>query len=174
MIDVFTPKRISADCLFKSNHRQVKNLILFPRCAIYLHGVLHTAEIVCGEHRDHLRSVMHTVDMISALCCTSQRSFVIEFLGEIETDSENTLGCLSGAQMGLNQEKNRGQKSRDTLPLNKKHSITHIYFFTVPEPYGFILFFSTVLNIIDLPPLKPYCEEAPTEHYTLMLVVKNN
>ena len=46
MIDVFTPKRISPDRLFKSNHRQVKNLILFPWCAIHLRGVLHTTEIV--------------------------------------------------------------------------------------------------------------------------------
>ena len=32
---------------------------------------------------------------------------------------ENTLVCLSGAQMGLNREKNWGRKSRDTLPLNE-------------------------------------------------------
>ena len=36
--------------------------------------------------------------------------FVIEYLGEIETEFENTLGCLSGAQIGSNHE-----KSRDTL-----------------------------------------------------------
>ena len=42
---------------------------------------------------------------------------MIEYLGEIETEFENTLGCLSGAQMGSNHEKNRGRKSRDTLPL---------------------------------------------------------
>ena len=30
---------------------------------------------------------------------------------------KNTLGCLSGAQMGSNHEKNRGRNSRDTLPL---------------------------------------------------------
>ena len=29
-------------------------------------------------------------------------NFVIEYLGEIETEFENTLACLSGAQMGLN------------------------------------------------------------------------
>ena len=33
-------------------------------------------------------------------------NFVIEYLGEIETEFENTLPCLSGAQMGSNQEKN--------------------------------------------------------------------
>ena len=31
---------------------------------------------------------------------------MIEYLGEIETKFENTLACLSGAQMGLNQVKN--------------------------------------------------------------------
>ena len=30
---------------------------------------------------------------------------MIEYLSEIETEFENTLGCLSGAQMGSNQEK---------------------------------------------------------------------
>ena len=29
--------------------------------------------------------------------------FVIEYLGEIETEFEITLGCLSGAQMGSNR-----------------------------------------------------------------------
>ena len=31
--------------------------------------------------------------------------FVIEYLGEIETEFENTIACLSGAQMGSNHEK---------------------------------------------------------------------
>ena len=30
---------------------------------------------------------------------------MIEYLGEIETKFENTLACVSGAQMGLNHEK---------------------------------------------------------------------
>ena len=37
-------------------------------------------------------------------------NFVIEYLGEIETEFENTLPCLSGAQMGSNHEKNGSQK----------------------------------------------------------------
>ena len=45
-------------------------------------------------------------------------NFVIEYLNKIETEFENTLSCLSGAQMGSNHEKNGGRKSRDTLPLN--------------------------------------------------------
>ena len=40
------------------------------------------------------------------------------YLGEIKTEFENTLACLSGAQMGSNHEKNGGRKSRDTLPLS--------------------------------------------------------
>ena len=32
-------------------------------------------------------------------------NFVIEYLGEIETEFENTSACLSGAQMGSNHEK---------------------------------------------------------------------
>ena len=41
-------------------------------------------------------------------------NFLIENLGEIETEFENTLGCLLGAQMGSNHEINWGRKSRDT------------------------------------------------------------
>ena len=33
-------------------------------------------------------------------------NFVIEYLSEIETEFKNTLACLSGAQMGSNNEKN--------------------------------------------------------------------
>ena len=33
-------------------------------------------------------------------------NFVIEYLGQIETEFENTSACLSGAQMGSNHEKN--------------------------------------------------------------------
>ena len=43
---------------------------------------------------------------------------MIEYLGEIESEFENTLACLSRAQMGLNHEKNGGRNSLDTLPLN--------------------------------------------------------
>ena len=42
---------------------------------------------------------------------------MIEYLGEIETEFEYTIACLSGAQMGLNHDKNGGRESRDTLPL---------------------------------------------------------
>ena len=43
---------------------------------------------------------------------------MIEYLSEMETEFENTLACLSGAQMGSNHEKTGGRKSRDTLPLS--------------------------------------------------------
>ena len=47
-----------------------------------------------------------------------------EFLKNMNTSAktkkefENTIAGLSGAQMGSNHEKNRGQKPCDTLPLN--------------------------------------------------------
>ena len=44
-------------------------------------------------------------------------NFLIDNISEIKTEFENTLPCLSGAQMGSNHEQNRGRKSRDTLPL---------------------------------------------------------
>ena len=44
-------------------------------------------------------------------------NFAIQYLVEIKTEFENTLSYLSGAQIGSNHEKNRGQKARDTLPL---------------------------------------------------------
>ena len=54
---------------------------------------------------------MHTMEL-------NFSNFVIEYLGKIETEFENTSACLSGAWMGSNHEKNGGQKSCDTpLPL---------------------------------------------------------
>ena len=46
-------------------------------------------------------------------------NFVIEYLGEIETEFKNTSACLSGAQMGRIMKKTGGRKSRDTLPLKE-------------------------------------------------------
>ena len=48
-------------------------------------------------------------------------NFVIEYFGEIKKEFENTLACLSGAQMGSNHAKKRGRKSRDTLHLRKNY-----------------------------------------------------
>ena len=50
-----------------------------------------------------------------ALHC--EDNIVIEYLNEIENEFENTAVCLSRAQMGPKNEKNRDQKSRDTLPF---------------------------------------------------------
>ena len=96
MIDVFTPKRISPGCLFKSNQRQVKILILFPQCAIsprydghrgdHLHGVLLTAEIV---------SVVCT-EIISEVWCTLQRwspRYVAHRGDDLCGMSHSAVGC---------------------------------------------------------------------------------
>ena len=45
---------------------------------------------------------------------TPRRSLCDRISREIETEFENTLAFISGAQLGLNHEKNGGQKSRDT------------------------------------------------------------
>ena len=49
------------------------------------------------------RCVMHTPE-------SNVSNFVIEYLCKIETEFKNSfsLACLSGAQMGLNHEKNGG------------------------------------------------------------------
>ena len=52
----------------------------------------------------------------SAVGCTPQSFYKFEGLGEIKTEFKNTSACLSGAWMCLNHVKNRGLKSRDTLP----------------------------------------------------------
>ena len=55
-----------------------------------------------------LRGVLHTAEL-------NFSNFVIDYLGEIDTQFENTLACLSGAQRGSNQEKNwRSKISRHT------------------------------------------------------------
>ena len=112
MIDVFTPKRIYPEGLFKSNNRQVKISIFFSLCAIYLRGMLHRISAVGCTRRSSPRYDAHHGD-----------NFVIEYLGEIGTKFENTLACISEAQMGSNHEKTGGRKSRDTLPLIKCVSI---------------------------------------------------
>ena len=88
MIDVFTPKMISPDYLFKSNHRQVSISILILWFAIYLCGMLHTAEIIsaecCTPRRSSSRCVAHRRD-----------NSVIEYLDRIKTEFENTLAYLS-------------------------------------------------------------------------------
>ena len=45
--------------------------------------------------------------------------FMIEYLGEIETEFENTLARLSGAQMGSNREKNWRSKISWHTPFKR-------------------------------------------------------
>ena len=45
MIEVFTHKRISPNCPFKSNQRASNFFILTPRCAGWLPGVMHGAQL---------------------------------------------------------------------------------------------------------------------------------
>ena len=47
------------------------------------------------------------------------KSFVIEYLGEIEKEFENTLACLSGAQMGSNHAKKWRSKILWHTPFSK-------------------------------------------------------
>ena len=81
MIDVFTPKRISTNCPFKRNQRQVKILtcsVLFvsavsctplrssPRCAAHHRDCLHS-----GLHTQEIFSTFGALD--SEVCCTPRR-----------------------------------------------------------------------------------------------------
>ena len=58
-----------------------------------------------------LRSVMHTAKLNFSM-------FVIEYLGEIKNEFENTLACLSGAQTSSNHEKNWRLKISWHTPFN--------------------------------------------------------
>ena len=52
---------------------------------------------------------------------TDFSNFVIKYLGKIETEFENTLSCLSGAQMGSNHGKKTKVKKlpfRNVFQLN--------------------------------------------------------
>ena len=48
---------------------------------------------------------------------TPRSFFLIEYLGETEKEFKIALACLSRVCIGSNHEKNRGRKSRDTIPL---------------------------------------------------------
>ena len=93
-----------------------------PPLEIFKKNFGHTSPRYVAHQGDHLRG---TAEIDSAVVCTPRcaahpgDNFVIEYLGEIETELENTLACISVAQMGLNHEKNGGRKSRDTLLLSR-------------------------------------------------------
>ena len=67
-----------------------------------------------GEHIYHERKDLKYKKLIHKeiffwfqWCAAHRRDhFGIELLGEMDTEFENTLACLSGTQMGLNHEKN--------------------------------------------------------------------
>ena len=52
--------------------------------------------------------------------------FVIAYLGEIETEFENPLACLSGAQMGSSHEKNWRSKISWGLLIQPIDKMVHI------------------------------------------------
>ena len=75
--------------------------------------------------------------------------FVIEYLVEIKAKFKNTLACLSGAQMGLNYEKNGGRKSLETLPLMTKwFVIKQGNFFFVISHKGFCYYNVVCQNVL--------------------------
>ncbi len=47
----------------------------------------------------------------------------VKYLGKIEVIFEMALGNESGNQVGSIHEKNRGKKSRETIPLNIHYGI---------------------------------------------------
>ena len=114
MIDVFTPRRISPDCPFKSNQRQAKISISTSWCAVWLCSVHHTAA-------DWLCSGMHTVESDLAAWCTPW-SFLQIWISFKFQKIENTLACLSQARMGLNHGKN-GDRNLVTHSLFSLFSI---------------------------------------------------
>ena len=52
-----------------------------------------------------LHGMLHIVEIVSAYVAQRGDKFMIEYPGEFETEFENTLACLSGAQVELNHEK---------------------------------------------------------------------
>ena len=61
-------------------------------------------------------------------------NFVIKYLGEIKTEFENILACLSGAQMGLNQEKNWRSKILRHTPVNSSCGLRIPCYFIPSNP----------------------------------------
>ena len=60
-------------------------------------------------------------------CAESNFSnFKFEYLRKNEFLRKTILACLSGDQMGLINEKNRGKKSRDTAPLRRMNPEVYV------------------------------------------------
>ena len=124
---MFTPKRISLDCPFTSNQRPSTFFILTLRCAICLCSGLHTVEIVspvcCTLLRLSLQCVAHLGDRLRGgmhiVHCTPE----IEYLGKIKTEFQ-----YQGPRW-VQIIKNGGRKSRCTLPLI--HYVMEFYLMTL-------------------------------------------
>ena len=79
----------------------------------------------CG---DLLSSMMKTAESDLAMGYTPRRFYKIHINRRNQKELKNTSACLSGVRMGLNREKNRGQKSGDTLPLKEESRIYSILY----------------------------------------------
>jgi len=56
---------------------------------------------------------------------TLRKNFKVEYLGQFKAIFKNILEGYSGAPGWLNHEKNRGQKSQDTVPFTQYLNLTH-------------------------------------------------
>ena len=122
----------------------------------HLRGGWHTSEIVSAvsctplrwslwyvaHYGDHLRSVLHTAVRLSLWCAQrsslrcdahSGNNLEIKYLYEIETEFENTLACLSWAQMGSNHEKNWRLKILLHTPFKIENLIVWLLFEMIPR-----------------------------------------
>ena len=92
-----------------------------------LRGIPRSLTSWWDSHRGaSLRDMMHTTEFLKNLNILAKSKPL-----------ENTLPCLSGEQMGSNHEKNRGRKSRETLPLTKfaqMFKIGYSYYSLAPLP----------------------------------------
>jgi hypothetical protein len=68
---------------------------------------------ITQKYRGYLRIIFGFSGVISA----ASGDFIVENLREFEAICKNALTHKSRAQVGLFDEKNRGRKSRDTVPL---------------------------------------------------------
>ena len=126
-----SPETISARCITpqRQNAQQGVKIKLFACLWLLLKWQSarspFRSEHIYYERTDLKYKYWYTKNIFwTPRCATHCRdNFVIEYLGEMETEFENTFTCLSEAQMGSNHEKNWGPKSRDTLPLRgpKQH-----------------------------------------------------
>ena len=79
-------------------------------------------DLLCGVYRDHLRGDRLCGvyrDQIRGMLHTAEIPLWSNILAKSKAEFENTLSCLSVAQMGSNNEILKLKKSRDTLPLRE-------------------------------------------------------